>query len=90
MNYQELMWEISQLKKNLKDTDYMAIKHSEGLIADIDYDVIKNQRQEWRNLINQYEAQLPEAKAEWDNRVIEQDEIEEVEEQTETEQLWKN
>ena len=85
MNYQELCWEIYLLKNNLKITDYQAIKHSEGLVSDTDYLPIKTQREEWRSLINRYEAQLPEAKAEWDNRVIEQDEIEEVEEQTETE-----
>ena len=85
MNYQELMWEISQLKKNLKDTDYKAIKFSEGIIPESEYAPIRTQREEWRSLINQYEAQLPEAKTEWDNRVIEQDKIEEVEEPTETE-----
>ena len=50
---------------------------SEGIIPESEYTPIRTQGEEWRSLINQYEAQLPEAKAEWDNRVIEQDEIEE-------------
>ena len=66
MNYQELCWEISQCKENLKATDYKAIKHSEGLISDEDYLPIKTQREEWRSLINQYEALLPEARIEWE------------------------
>ena len=68
MNYQELNWEISQCKENLKATDYKAIKFSEGIIPESEYAPIRTQREEWRSLINQYEAQLPEAKAEYDRQ----------------------
>lgn len=85
MNYQELNWEISQCKQNLKATDYKAIKFAEGVLSESEFAPIRLQREEWRSLINQYEVQLPEAKAEWDSRVIEQDKIEEVVEQAETE-----
>lgn len=68
MNYQELMWEISQLKQNLKTTDYKAIKFAEGVISESEFAPIRTQRAEWRSLINQYEALLPEAKAEYDAR----------------------
>ena len=73
MNYQELMWEISQCKQNLKATDYKAIKFLEGALTEQEFAPIRTQRAEWRNLINQYEALLPEAKAEWEE--MEEDSI---------------
>ena len=45
--------EINQLKKQLSDTDYKAIKYAEGQISEEDYLPIKNQRAEWRAKINQ-------------------------------------
>ena len=44
--------EITQLKKQLSDTDYKAIKFAEGEINPEDYLPIKNQRAEWRAKIN--------------------------------------
>ena len=44
--------EITQLKKQLSDTDYKAIKYAEGEINPEDYLPIKNQRAEWRAKIN--------------------------------------
>lgn len=67
MNYQELNFAISVCKQNLKLTDYKAIKFAEGLISDEEYQPIKEQREEWRKQINDYEALLPEAKEEWEN-----------------------
>lgn len=46
---------ISDLKKALFETDYQAIKYSEGLISDEDYAPIKAQRQAWRDEINELE-----------------------------------
>lgn len=46
---------IAKLKKQLADTDYQAIKHSEGLISDADYEAIKAERQAWRDEINELE-----------------------------------
>lgn len=51
-------YRISKLKQNLQDTDYQAIKHSEGLITDEEYEEIKEQRQAWRDEINELEEQL--------------------------------
>ena len=68
MDYQELLWEISQCKENLKATDYKAIKFAEGVISASEFESVKTQRAEWRSLINQYEALLPDAKAEWEAR----------------------
>lgn len=70
MNYQELNFAISVCKQNLKLTDYQAIKHSEGLISEEEYKPIKEQREEWRKQINDYEALLPEAKEEWENSFL--------------------
>lgn len=53
----DLKARINMLKQNLKDTDYQAIKHSEGLISDLDYAEMLNQRMEWREEINRLEAE---------------------------------
>ena len=50
--------QIAQLKKQLADTDYQAIKHSEGLITEEEYAPIKAQRQAWRDEINSLEESL--------------------------------
>ena len=49
---------IMELKAKLSDTDYKAVKHSEGLISDADYKPIKEQRQAWRDEINKLESEL--------------------------------
>ena len=50
--------ELEFLKKQLEDTDYKAIKHSEGLISEDDYAPIKEQRQIWRDRINEIEIEM--------------------------------
>ena len=47
--------EVRQLKQNLLDTDYKAIKFAEGWITAEEYAPTKAQRQEWRNRINELE-----------------------------------
>ena len=54
---QELI-EIESLKQKLFDTDYQAIKFAEGLITVEQYALIKEQRQAWRDEINELEAVL--------------------------------
>ena len=54
----EINAEIAELKENLKETDYQAIKHSEGWISDEEYAEIKAQRQAWRDRINELEHLL--------------------------------
>ena len=49
---------IAELKQNLFDTDYQAIKYSEGLISEVEYAPIKEQRQEWRDEINSIESMV--------------------------------
>ena len=48
---------IAELKKNLADTDYKAIKYAEGQISEQDYESIKAQRQAWRDEINELEEE---------------------------------
>lgn len=50
--------QILQLKQQLADTDYKAIKFAEGLISAEDYEPIKQQRQAWRNEINELEKEV--------------------------------
>lgn len=47
-----------KLIKNLKETDYLAIKHSEGELTDSEYLSTKLQRKRWRDEINELEEQL--------------------------------
>ena len=50
--------EITQLKKQLSDTDYKAIKYAEGQISESDYSAIRAERQGYRDRINELEALL--------------------------------
>ena len=49
--------QIAELKKELADTDYEAIKYSEGWFTEEEYAPIKAQRQAWRDRINELEKQ---------------------------------
>lgn len=51
---------IERLKDELHASDYKAIKHSEGLISDEDYQPIKEERQLIRAEINKVEAMTEE------------------------------
>ena len=50
--------EIQQLKKQLSDTDYKAIKFAEGQISEEEYASVKAERQGYRDRINELEALL--------------------------------
>lgn len=54
----EINRQIRELKKKLFDTDYKAIKYSEGWLTDKEYAEVKAQREEWRKRINKLEASL--------------------------------
>lgn len=49
---------VGRLKEMLADTDYQAIKHSEGELTDEEYAPIREQRRQWRAEINQLEAKI--------------------------------
>lgn len=44
--------ELAQLKKQLADTDYQAIKFAEGELTAEEYEPIKQQRKTWRKQVN--------------------------------------
>ena len=50
--------EIQQLKKQLSDTDYKAIKYAEGQISESEYSATRELRQGYRDRINELEAML--------------------------------
>ena len=50
--------EILDLKEKLSETDYQAIKHSEGEITNAEYELIKQRRREWRRRINELEKEI--------------------------------
>ena len=50
--------EITQLKKQLSDTDYKAIKYAEGQISESEYAPVKAERQGYRDRINELEMLL--------------------------------
>lgn len=52
---QEIKDRVNELHKNLDETDYIAIKHSEGWISDEEFEPMKLQRQAWRDEINSLE-----------------------------------
>ena len=47
--------QIRELKIQLENTDYKAIKYAEGLLTEEEYAEVKAQRQEWRAKINELE-----------------------------------
>lgn len=47
--------EVNELKAKLKETDYIACKIAEGSATREEYAVMLQQRQEWRNRINELE-----------------------------------
>ncbi len=49
--------EIAELKQNLANTDYQAIKFAEGVLSLEDYAPVKAQRQTWRARINELEKE---------------------------------
>ena len=49
---------VNALKQLLTNTDYQALKYSEGFIPVAEYAPIKAQRQAWRDEINRLETEL--------------------------------
>lgn len=47
--------EVAELKAHLSATDYQAIKYAEGVISIDEYAPMKEQRQAWRDKINELE-----------------------------------
>ena len=58
MEKRKIKQRIAELKRNLKDTDYLALKCVEGELSIADYTPIKEQRRQWRAEINSLEVKL--------------------------------
>lgn len=56
----KIITEIGNLKVKLRESDYIAIKYVEGMLSIEQYQPIKEQRQKWRDEINQLEKQIEE------------------------------
>lgn len=55
---EEIQGEINAYKQLLSNTDYQAIKHSEGEISDADYEEMKELRKSYREHINELDEEL--------------------------------
>lgn len=55
---EEIQGEINALKQLLANSDYKAIKHSEGEMSEEEFAPIRIQRQSWRDRINELEEQM--------------------------------
>jgi 5-bromo-4-chloroindolyl phosphate hydrolysis protein len=60
---QEKSEQIMQLRGQLHNTDYKAIKYAEGELTEEEYAPIREQRKAWRNEINALRAEIAEIKA---------------------------
>ena len=60
MKKQEIDGEINALKNLLSQTDYQALKFSEGELSEDEYAPIKEKRQQYRDRINELESVEPE------------------------------
>ena len=60
MTREEIQIEINTCKQLLNQTDYQCLKHSDGVLTDEEYAPMQAQREEWRERINELEAQLDE------------------------------
>ncbi len=61
MTRDEIQGEINANKQLLRQTDYKALKHSDGVISDEEYAETLQQREKYRAEINRLEAELEEA-----------------------------
>jgi len=59
---EELKSEIVALKSLLRQTDYKALKHADGVLSDEEYLETKTERENWRKKINEYESELTKIK----------------------------
>ena len=54
----DIQAEINAMKILLNQTDYKALKHADGVISDAEYAETAAQRNDWRQRINDLEAEL--------------------------------
>lgn len=54
----EIVGQINTLKQLLSQTDYQALKYSDGAMTEDEYAPVRENRAKWRAQINDLEAQL--------------------------------
>ena len=64
---------IFELKQNLLNTDYKIHKYTEGVLSEEEFNIIKAERQAWRNEINRLENMSDETALN-ENLIIEREE----------------
>ena len=57
MEIEGIQSEISALKQLLANSDYQALKHADGELSNEEYAEMKEKRQQWRDRINELQAQ---------------------------------
>lgn len=57
---EEIQGEINAYKQLLTNTDYISHKHADGELTDEQYEETRKQREEWRQIIRDLTAELPE------------------------------
>ena len=55
---EKILMQISELKQLLTQSDYKALKYAEGWLSAEDFKETLDQRQLWRNQINELESEL--------------------------------
>lgn len=60
----EIQSDINGLKQLLAATDYKALKHADGVISDVEYEPVKEERQAFRDKINSLEEKMAELQSE--------------------------
>ena len=60
--YKNMKKQIQELKDNLFNTDYQAIKYGEGALSKEEFEPMRLQREAWRQTIRRLEVELAELK----------------------------
>lgn len=76
-NFQELNFDISQKKIELKKTDHLVLEYVEGLITDEEFEKVKASRAKLRDAIAADEKKLPAEKKKYEAEIAKESEEQE-------------
>lgn len=63
MDIKEMFFRIEELKGFLKETDYITLKHIEGVLSEEEFQQACVKRENWRKEIRQLETQINNARS---------------------------
>lgn len=66
MTFQEINFQISNLRMDLKATDSRILEYVEGVLTDKEFEAVKKERADIRSEIEKLMKQLPKAKKAWE------------------------